>query len=215
MKNIKLFLLVQFLLIALTLSAQQDSTAIHFTAKHKKYYYQPKGYFGRVDLDVNFFLLMLQSHSVYVVNGYKFNQYAQLGAGIGVDYCFNYDKFLKKQRADSIVVVAGKSADDGYLSMPIDLYFRGEVGKRKVKFYYTLSGGISIPLSATYYYKEKVYDYRTKEESILTQHHFFSHFSPSFGILIPSKSRFNFSLGVSSNFSLLTTKSSNYRKGFL
>ena len=83
MQQKNIILLLFSILLMNRAFTQIDTSTIHFNTKSKSYTHKPKGYFGRVELDVNLMPFIFQNHAITVVNGYKFHKYAQLGLGVG------------------------------------------------------------------------------------------------------------------------------------
>lgn len=194
MKSLFLFFLLTF---SLLLSAQIDTTINNYKINRKRYYYEEKGYIGRIDVNINPFMMLYEDYNIRLANGYKFNQYAQLYGLVGFDtyfWLFFGERF--ETNNDSTVITKGHEADPLPFSLPIGAQLRGDVGKKKTKFFYALYSTINIPLNYSYRIEKNVYDMNTGLEKKIATNRFYHTLGTSFGLATFSKSTFNFSTGI-------------------
>jgi hypothetical protein len=99
--------------------------------------YEPKrGYFGQLN-----FIFCTTHRSIRVVNGFRFNRFAELGIGIGLDkYIFQYGIIPEDAYAYN-----GRSG----IYMPIFLHFTGEWFRTPVTPIYALEAGYAFKLSSS------------------------------------------------------------------
>lgn len=185
-----------FLFVVFHLSTQvfsQDTTTLKIK-KHNKY-------FGCVELDGNPLLLFVGQGGVSIINGYKFNQYFYLGAVTG--FSVNYTAISKPRPEayyDSLSnsYVTYKDTSKRYsIDIPIGLTIRGNIGKKKARFFYSLSSGFVISVNSKM--QETVTDYYPGYGYYTTTSRYVKWFmNPSIGTQIFANDKVNFIIALSS-----------------
>lgn len=116
---------------------QFDTTdgAYHLYTPYSNFYrYRPRGYFVQAHLHT------VVEYGIDVINGYKFNQYASLGVGVGI-----HAYILPFPLTDAVTGCAG-----GYV--PVYLHFCGDILRSRITPYYSFSAGYGIGLNGFYQY---------------------------------------------------------------
>jgi hypothetical protein len=91
-------------------------------AHHRPYYQAKRGYFGQASLDIGTLQI-----GVRTVHGFRFNRFAQLGAGIGVD-----------------AYIGGQIGKGLYA--PVFLHFTGDVLQTRITPFYAIEAGYGFRL---------------------------------------------------------------------
>jgi hypothetical protein len=160
-----------------------------------------KKYFGCFELDGNPLLLFVGQGGLSITNGYKFNQYFYLGAVTGLSV--NYTAISKPQPGpyyDSLTnnYVTYKDTSKRYtIDIPIGLTIRGNIGKKKARFFYSVSSGFSISVDSKM--QETVTDYYQGYGNYTTTARYVKWFmNPSIGTQIFANNKVNFIIALSS-----------------
>lgn len=170
----------------------QDTTRMTMK-KHNKY-------FGCVELDGNPLLLFVGQGGVSIINGYKFNQFFYLGGVTGLSV--NYVAISKPPQPyydtlSNSYITPKDTSKRYWIDIPIGLNIRGSVGKRRSKFFYSLSSGFSISIDSKM--QQKVTDnYPGYGDYTTTERYVRWFINPSIGTQFFSNSKVNFIIALSS-----------------
>jgi hypothetical protein len=151
---------------------------------HLRPYYQAKrGYFGQANLNLG-----LNQVGIRVINGFRFNRFAQLGVGVGIDfYRFSNNSFGFNDNSYNGYNVAN-SRDGVYL--PVFLHFTGELLNKRVTPFYAIEAGYGFHVSD----QNSYYNYGNNKITGGMMG------GAGFGVKFQSRHRFNFRISAVVNF---------------